>query len=226
MELGRPDWMAQARCHGQWELFDAERGDRHEAVQVCWGCPVRKACDEYADLVADKVGVWAGKVQSAKASPERPKRPRRGRAPIMHGTRGGFQAHRRRNEQPCEQCRQAMDEVVRANRAGGVWSQRAEQIREMTSAGRSLTDIAAALRVTPRTVTRYKQQLGIAEGPTRSTPPNVLAIAHRLLREGCSYGQAAAAVGVHRSTLQKHFPGMGMEKSQAGQQGGLARWAS
>lgn len=63
IELGRPDWMAQARCHGQWELFDAERGDRVRALSICRGCPVRQQCNGYAENVDGKVGVWGGVVR-------------------------------------------------------------------------------------------------------------------------------------------------------------------
>ena len=63
IDTARPDWMAQARCHGQWELFDAERGDRVRALSICRGCPVRTQCNDYAERVEGKVGVWGGVVR-------------------------------------------------------------------------------------------------------------------------------------------------------------------
>ncbi len=73
MELGRPDWMAQARCHGQWELFDAERGDRVRALSICRGCPVRQQCNSYAEHIDGKVGVWGGVVRGTP-KPQRERR--------------------------------------------------------------------------------------------------------------------------------------------------------
>lgn len=35
---------------------------------------------------------------------------------INHGTRGGYYAHRRLNDQPCEECRAAINEYVREYR--------------------------------------------------------------------------------------------------------------
>lgn len=36
---------------------------------------------------------------------------------INHGTRGGYYAHRRLNEPPCDECRAAINEYVREYRA-------------------------------------------------------------------------------------------------------------
>lgn len=36
---------------------------------------------------------------------------------INHGTRGGYYAHRRLNDPPCEACREAINEYVREYRA-------------------------------------------------------------------------------------------------------------
>lgn len=37
-------------------------------------------------------------------------------AEIKHGTRGGYYAHRRRGERPCEECRAAINEYVKEYR--------------------------------------------------------------------------------------------------------------
>lgn len=55
------DWVIQARCAGSDpEVFSRVR---HEATakRICWGCPVRVECLDYALERPDLKGVWGAK---------------------------------------------------------------------------------------------------------------------------------------------------------------------
>ena len=55
---------------------------------------------------------------------------------INHGTRGGYYAHRRVSEPPCEECKAAINEYVREYRAknGLARNREREKIRRMAMA--------------------------------------------------------------------------------------------
>lgn len=61
--LGIPNLGPEAACAGHsdplWD-WDATRAQRAEAVLICMGCPVIRACGEYAARHTSVVGVWAG----------------------------------------------------------------------------------------------------------------------------------------------------------------------
>ncbi|MGL5934472.1 MAG: WhiB family transcriptional regulator, partial [Cetobacterium sp.] len=57
------DWRAQAACLGlNPELWFAERGDQpaREAKRICYDCPVREPCTEYAVTAREEHGIWGG----------------------------------------------------------------------------------------------------------------------------------------------------------------------
>lgn len=62
---------------------------------------------------------------------------------INHGTRGGYYAHRRINDPPCEECRAAINEYVREYRARNGLARNRERDRIRRKA-------LAALRETHR----------------------------------------------------------------------------
>lgn len=48
---GDPEWFAEAACKGKTDLFFPKSGthaDSKAAIQVCYSCPVRKQCLQYA----------------------------------------------------------------------------------------------------------------------------------------------------------------------------------
>lgn len=57
-----PDWMAQAACRNvKPDLFFPERGvDCGDAKRVCFGCPVRAECLQYALDNGMRYGIWGG----------------------------------------------------------------------------------------------------------------------------------------------------------------------
>lgn len=97
-------WMPQAACKGMDpNLFFAGPGeDVDQARHVCWECPVIEQCRDYG--IDEKFGVWGG------LSGKERRQLRFGRRPlpdINHGTNGGYMAHLRRGERPCDTCRAA-----------------------------------------------------------------------------------------------------------------------
>ena len=78
-------WVDRAACAGRWDEFDpspahetrAELTARVAAARrVCDRCPVRAACDEFAETTSPRVtGIYAGKYRSAATSKDRSKTP-------------------------------------------------------------------------------------------------------------------------------------------------------
>ncbi|MEU6597912.1 WhiB family transcriptional regulator [Streptomyces flaveolus] len=63
------DWRDFGACRGvDPELFFTEgKGQQvqlREAQAVCWGCPVRQQCGEYAIAAGEYWGIWGGMTQS------------------------------------------------------------------------------------------------------------------------------------------------------------------
>jgi WhiB family redox-sensing transcriptional regulator len=108
-------WMTEAACNGvDPDLFFPERGDYRcvaIAKTICRTCPVREECLEYAIVNGEKFGVWGGLSERERRRVRRARglatRPGGVAQPINHGTDGGFQAHRRRGEDPCVPCADA-----------------------------------------------------------------------------------------------------------------------
>ena len=98
-------------------FYDVDR--EPEAAAICAACPVLVECR--ADLVAteptsDRHGYRAG--MSAFERDRGAGAKRHGgsaRRPIKHGTRSGYQVHRNRGEEPCEDCKAASRAVSLAH---------------------------------------------------------------------------------------------------------------
>lgn len=56
--------MDQAACRDEDpELFFPEKGQTdigNAAIMVCFGCPVRRECDDYRNRTGTEHGIWAG----------------------------------------------------------------------------------------------------------------------------------------------------------------------
>lgn len=56
--------MSQAACREEDpELFFPEKGETakgNAAIMVCFGCPVRRNCEDYRDRTGTEYGIWAG----------------------------------------------------------------------------------------------------------------------------------------------------------------------
>lgn len=105
LAAARPAWMAQAACaDADHQLFFPGPNDpQGSAKEICATCPVRRTCLRYAIDNGLGNGIWGGmgereRNRYAKGSTGKP---------IAHGTTGGYQAHRRAGQPPCEECRAA-----------------------------------------------------------------------------------------------------------------------
>jgi WhiB family redox-sensing transcriptional regulator len=109
------NWREWAACFGldPEQFFPAPSGhpDRAaEAKRVCAGCPVRELCLADALANADMHGVRGGKTADERLKLRR----RAHRRKATCGNRGGYVAHRKRGEQPCDPCREAHNAYLRA----------------------------------------------------------------------------------------------------------------
>jgi WhiB family redox-sensing transcriptional regulator len=68
-----PLWMTKAKCHGKGDLFYAQSdfGERdginhsqRKALSICFGCPVRQKCLQYALEHKEPWGVWGGTLEA------------------------------------------------------------------------------------------------------------------------------------------------------------------
>jgi len=135
------DWQRDAACAtADPDLFLAESGgELREARKFCAACPARAACLAAAMLEeafapadgragvrggltpqqrADKAKRAAGRVEQPAVKP-RAQKPTRSRGPVVCGTRGGYQKHRRNGEKACDRCRYANTAADRQLRTTG-----------------------------------------------------------------------------------------------------------
>jgi hypothetical protein len=116
-------WRERAACHpdnrdrphDEWVgVWFPENGDNYrEARTICAACPARAECRESGR--DELFGMWGGDDAETRT------RERSGGLPPMtrHGYSFGAQAHRRRGEQPCDECaavQRAYEVAYRAKR--------------------------------------------------------------------------------------------------------------
>jgi len=137
------DWQRDAACAtADPDLFLAESGTELRAARkFCAACPARAAClaaamlEEASAPAAARAGVRGGltpqqRADRAKRAPRRVDRPAvkprgqkptRATGPVVCGTRGGYQKHRRHREEACPPCCQAnTDADNRLRRTGST----------------------------------------------------------------------------------------------------------
>lgn len=111
-------WMAQATCRDRNDdTFYPHPTDIHtqrEAKRICIDCPVRTQCLTHAMETDEPWGVWGGLTPRERRDIQRSGRP----PTITHqcGTENGAHQHYRRNEPPCQACREASNEARRRQR--------------------------------------------------------------------------------------------------------------
>jgi hypothetical protein len=112
-----PEWTSQALCPqvslDAWHPETGERGT--EAKRICARCPVINECRNLCIQLGETEGIWAGE---AASTIQRQHGLGRKERPIEHGTDGGYQAHRRRKEDPCDDCKagHALSRALRIQR--------------------------------------------------------------------------------------------------------------
>jgi hypothetical protein len=111
---GETAWRKLGNCVGvDSELFFPTRGeDTSEAKRVCATCVVSDKCLAFAVESGEKFGIWGGKSEKERRALRRAiERP----GPVC-GTRRGADAHRRRGEVVCAECREGQNARQRALR--------------------------------------------------------------------------------------------------------------
>lgn len=92
-----------------------------------------------------------------------------------------------------------------------------ERFFELHKDGRSASEIAAILGVSPRTIQRYRAATQLAAKPHAPRPASDRERVKALLDDGCSFAEAARTVGVEPTTAKRWFPDIPRwTKSQAG----------
>lgn len=88
------------------------------------------------------------------------------------------------------------------------------KVAEMTRRGYTAREIAQALGVTMRTVTRSRRRTGVSTSPRYWMTDDEIAAARTLLEDGCSFAETARTLGRGASTIAAHFPGRGWTQDQ------------
>lgn len=111
-------WVEYAACRNHHaDLWFADPGHEtgQQALQICADCPVILKCLDYAITTNQQHGIWGGLTDTERANLHRAINDRP-LAPVRHGTVGGYQAHRRRRETPCDPCKAARAQQNRERR--------------------------------------------------------------------------------------------------------------
>lgn len=102
-------WMVDAACK-DWPTnwwFPQRGADTERAKIICFTCPVRLECLNYALGLPNTVGIWGGTSGRERREIGRPTSEK----PIRHGTTTGYHQELRRNLEPCAACRRANTEA-------------------------------------------------------------------------------------------------------------------
>lgn len=107
------EWMDKAHCRDHDpEIFFASDDNHYKHVittarRVCMSCPVQPECDQYANELGARDGVWAGRLRVGPARSFKEIPP--------HGTEARAMRHRRQKQTPCAACLEA-ERSARRNR--------------------------------------------------------------------------------------------------------------
>ncbi len=111
LAVEHPDWMLDAECaRSNPEIFYPEPAGSSVAAakRVCADCTVTTECLAFALAHGElDYGVWGGKSVTERQRLHPSTRGGRPRREIRHGTEGGYDTHRRRDETPCAECTDA-----------------------------------------------------------------------------------------------------------------------
>jgi methylphosphotriester-DNA--protein-cysteine methyltransferase len=91
---------------------------------------------------------------------------------------------------------------------------RCERVAEWTRAGVVAEDIAARLKISKRSVLRYRRRAGVAQPPPVPLTAEQLARAEHLLDDGCSVAETARTIGCSDRSVVRHFPGRAWTREQ------------
>lgn len=96
-----------------------------------------------------------------------------------------------------------------------------ERFEELNRQNHSTTELAGILGVTPRTIQRWRRDLGTSrpQPPFSMMPatPERLAEAKALLDDGAPIREVERSLHMSRGTVKRHFPGVGWSQSEGAQ---------
>lgn len=100
-----------------------------------------------------------------------------------------------------------------------------EEVRRLSAQGLSLDAIADQIGVTSRTVSRWRQKLGLSDSPTvirRMTDEDRAALLP-LFEEGMSREEVHRTTGWSRQALALHFPDRKWDRAECARHGAVIR---
>ena len=100
---------------------------------------------------------------------------------------------------------------------------RRAEVARLTRAGKSAAEIAVALGVTQRTITRDRKAVGVALPRHPGIPADTIAEIGRLLDDGASVTEAAKTVGCSEPSVRRYYPGRAWTRSQVAAWGAWVR---
>ncbi|MGQ9348911.1 helix-turn-helix domain-containing protein [Mycolicibacterium gilvum] len=92
--------------------------------------------------------------------------------------------------------------------------ERCERVAAMTRAGYTASQIAVILRITERTVQRYRVRTGCSQPAPLPLTPEEITRAEELLEDGCSLSEVARTIGRSHDAVVRRFQGRGWTRQQ------------
>jgi len=109
--MGAPAWINKAACAGMDPaIFFPVPITAHAMVRaraICFDCPVREQCKQYAQAIGASDGIWGGKERVpwyAKSDRARFQTSRADQEVKPCGTEAAYWRHKRHREAPCRAC--------------------------------------------------------------------------------------------------------------------------
>jgi DNA-binding CsgD family transcriptional regulator len=102
----------------------------------------------------------------------------------------------------------------------------ADKVAELTRAGHSATEISALLGCSVRAVVRCRRLTGTSKGvASKPTAPETMERVKAMIAEGASHAEIGRTVGIHPTTVRRHFPNTGWTREQCNEYLSVARLA-
>ena len=102
-------------------------------------------------------------------------------------------------------------------------AEREARVKCLTEQGWPATEIAAVLKISTRTVVRYRRVTGCSQPVGRHLTDDEIATAGEMLDDGCSYTEVARTLGVSAWAIATKYPGRSWTPSQVSAHGCLHR---